>query len=199
MNAMWDQPARDLMRRRELPHIDISDALNGEPMDVTQPFVERTFDIVRVVRSRLVGPFVRDSANIEIRSAPIMSTVDGSLIRELTAYVLADRLPDEQASEQTRVIVRYPGTSWQMFKHEHERSWWLAWFVRRRPVRMAVVVRTVTMTVDMRRWRVFPEARVPWPQELGNVRHHAAWDQRTRITDSTQTTTEVEHDQQRPA
>lgn len=156
-----------------------------DPVSPTFPRPRTEWDVVQYGQHRMIlGRFARDSARFE--STPgigPMAIADRDIIRKLTVYVLADKLPPEQIVETTRVVVRVPASWWDEFKNTYRNRWWLRALVRRRPVALVDIVRVVTVTVDLRRWRAFPEADVPFPREFGPVRFQSSWETHTRITD----------------
>jgi hypothetical protein len=91
--------------------------------------------------------------------------VDG-LVYGLSAYVLAHQLgPDRIEREESTTFIR-PATWWQAWKEEHPRVW-RGWLARRWPVRTLTATRTLTLTVDLRRYRTFPLATINYPAALG--------------------------------
>ena len=111
-----------------------------------------------------LGSFTRDSMELQQREAHYQA--DRMLCR-LTADVLTEKLPPETINESRIAVWNFPRSSWQHFKLEHSESWWLGWLVRRRPVQYAVHDKQVTLTVDLERYRTFPQANIAYPPELG--------------------------------
>lgn len=173
----------DLTGRITPPPADLGD-WRDPIVAVEAPMHRSVWDLVRVGGAQRVGRFVRDTARFSTDPAfdPFALT-DKDLVRRLTVDVLADKLPPEEISNAVSVAFKHPASAWQMFKREHERSLWLGWLVRRRPVVESTVVRIVTVTVDLRRFRTFPEADVPAPREFGHAHLQAVWTARSRITD----------------
>lgn len=89
------------------------------------------------------------------------------MVYKLEAEVLAEKLPPETINESRIAVWDFPRSSWQHFKLEHSESWWLGWLVRRRPVQCQVHDKQVTLTVNLERYRTFPQANVNYPPELG--------------------------------
>jgi hypothetical protein len=90
-----------------------------------------------------------------------------SIVTRLTADVLAEKLPPEKIERSKTVALDFPASSWQHFKQEHSESWWLRWLVRRWPVRIQQLEQTVTLTVDLERYRTFPQCNYVFPKDLG--------------------------------
>ena len=107
-----------------------------------------------------LGSFTRDSMEFQQREADRM-------VYKLSADVLAEKLPPETINESRIAVWNFPRSSWQHFKLEHSESWWLGWLVRRRPVQYAVHDKQVTLTVNLERYRTFPQANIAYPPELG--------------------------------
>lgn len=89
------------------------------------------------------------------------------LVHQLTARVLADQLPPEQATTTKVFTFEIPATWWQAFKADHADSWWLAWLVSRRPVRTRVYRREGRLDIELRRYWSWPKAKV-LPSEWGS-------------------------------
>lgn len=183
-NALGDM-AKVYVAQQQGEDIDIAALLaqGFTPQDTT---VRRDLrlDVLPVRRSAGLGSFVDASARYETRGGfDPMSIVDRRLYRQLAADVLAHRLPPEQVVDTTRVVFKSPASWWQMFKRDHTRSWWLAWLVRRRPVVDTTTLRVITTTVDVQRFRTFPEADLPYPPHLGRPYHWGSAVSHTRITD----------------
>lgn len=131
---------------------------------VPDPRVRRQMTVKPVAMNGVVGvgSFMRDSVSTEVvREA-------GRLWVRLQADVLTDHLPPEQVTESTSVTFQAPASWWQHFKAQHGSARWLSWLVRRRPVRYETEQKTVTVVVDLNRFRVFPQADVPYPAEFGD-------------------------------
>ena len=88
------------------------------------------------------------------------------MVFALRAKVLADQLPPEKITRRRDVSWEVPASPWQHFKQHHANSWWLRWLVTRRPARLDTHRKMVEFTVDLRRYRTYPEARVS-PAWLG--------------------------------
>lgn len=88
----------------------------------------------------------------------VVDHLSGDLTARLEAYVLAEKLPPVELTGREFLTFMSPASPFQHWKRKHEAAWWLAWFVRRWPVREDATTRTVTMTVDLTRYRSYPEA-----------------------------------------
>lgn len=75
----------------------------------------------------------------------------------VTATARASILTDKFADERHQVTVWAPRTTWQMFKAQHAKSWWMRWFVRRHPVQN--YPRFAEVRIQRMHW--YPEARLP--------------------------------------
>lgn len=123
-------------------------------------------DMVVISRKTLemlpVGATVRES--IEMRQW-VETNEDGGdiLVRKIAAYVLAEKVADEVYSGSATSL--WPATTWQMFKHTHRNSWWLGWFVDRRPVKMHKD--THTMHVGVTRYETYPKSDLVTSSTLG--------------------------------
>jgi hypothetical protein len=139
------------------------------------PLDRVVLDRLKVSVCQHISPSIAET--VEIRTWTERLTED--LVYELRAHVLAQRLPTEQVTESTTiegsetVTWTIPATWWDHWKADHAESWWAGWFVRLRPPRTAEHSKTmgysrdVTLTVDLRRYRTFPEADYVPPAALG--------------------------------
>ncbi len=119
--------------------------------------LDRVRVAVRNVLNLQVGPTVSMSADVEWHAE--------QMALEVAAKVLAESLPPEQVVTSKTFKCVHPDGWWQMWLYEH-RSWpvvrsWL----RRRPVRMHTETRTAEVTTDLHRYRAYPQANVPLPEE----------------------------------
>lgn len=88
--------------------------------------------------------------------------MSGQLMYRMEAMILSDTLARDTYTGTS--VSRWPATTWQMFKHTNEGTWWLGWLVRRRPVRMANDTHTVEVNVE--RCVLYPEANMV-PESFG--------------------------------
>lgn len=79
----------------------------------------------------------------------------------LTAQVLGQRVDRQTANGTATAYFEYPATWWQHWKRDHQRAWYARWLVRRWPVRFAQTQRLATVSVDIERYRTFPDIEVP--------------------------------------
>lgn len=77
--------------------------------------------------------------------------------------VLTDNLPPEKVTESTTVRVEEPASTWQMWKRNNQgrwyTKWWLAKWLEKWPVIMTGHDKRVTMSVNLERFRAYPEAQ----------------------------------------
>lgn len=110
----------------------------------------RVFDKVRV------GYTFRESLefNSELRVDP--ETFQKELYHSVEGFVLEEKLAKEVYRDTA--YNQIPTSSWQMFKDEHQDSWWLGWLVRRRPVLCREQRFDLEVRIDRR--NRYPEANV---------------------------------------
>jgi hypothetical protein len=89
------------------------------------------------------------------------------VVYTLTTHLLAERLPPVEETASTCVRVPVPATWWDHWKAAHADAWYARWLVRCRPPRYVEETRKVTLTVELRRYRCFPESRYVLPDALG--------------------------------
>lgn len=65
------------------------------------------------------------------------------MVLDLRAKVLKYDLPGHEVTRQHTVSFDVPNSPWQHWKRKHEGTWWLRWFVQRRPVRTERLSKTV--------------------------------------------------------
>lgn len=118
---------------------------------------------LRLGLQQRVGAHVLESARPEF----IIDRLSGDMICRLRADVLAEKLPPVQVSGQESVTFESPATPFQHWKQKHAEAWWLVWFVRRWPVREDVTTKTVRMTVDLTKYRSYPQANYILPDDFG--------------------------------
>lgn len=77
--------------------------------------------------------------------------------------ILTDNLPPEVVTETTTVRVEEPASTWQMWKRNNQgrwyTKWWLVKWLAKWPVIMKGHDKRITMSVDLERFRTYPEAR----------------------------------------
>ena len=81
---------------------------------------------------------------------------EGMIIRA-RGLVLGEKLPSHTETATGYATFESPATWWQHFKRQHGHRWWLRLFVRR-PVRMAVERRSVTLTATWKHMAAYPWA-----------------------------------------
>ena len=86
---------------------------------------------------------------------------------ELKGKLLSDRLPPERVVESTTVRWREPESWWH---HLRATVRWVGWLTAWRPLRYTTHTQTMTLVVDLRRFRNYPEATYPIPPGLGHMR-----------------------------
>lgn len=110
-----------------------------------------------------LGMFTRSSMKLEQRE----DIFRDRLIYRLTADVLAEKLPPERIERTSEFFWEFPASPFQHWKQKHDRSWWLRWFVARRPVRRVRHAKVATLEVNLERYRTFPQCNYVFPKDLG--------------------------------
>lgn len=81
------------------------------------------------------------------------------MVYELATYVRSHSLPPEIVEETDFLSCDHPATWWQQWKHDvAAQHWALRWIARWRPVRLTRTVHKLTITLDLRRFRLYPDA-----------------------------------------
>jgi hypothetical protein len=119
--------------------------------------VDHTLERLKVGMAGRIHPSILSTAEVEYTTK--------NLLLQIHAYILADRLPPESVTERARVSFAHPLSPFQHWKHKHQYSWWLRWFVRRWPVTLAHEIRVVELEVILERYRTYPAANFDAPPE----------------------------------
>lgn len=97
------------------------------------------------------------------------------LVYGLTAYVLAERLPNVTESETKTFTIETPDTWFQHLKQSlYFRFPRLGWLQRRWPARLTTVSRKCTFTVNLERYRTYPKADIVLPPDRFGQPVHVA-------------------------
>lgn len=129
-----------------------------------KPMVESfTLERLRVGLEQHVGAHALESMRLEV----VEDLLRNSFIYRLKTDILAEKLPPEKVERSKTFTLDFPASSWQHFKQEHSESWWLRWLVQRRPIRYQALEQTATLTVDLERYRTFPQCNYVFPKNLG--------------------------------
>lgn len=83
--------------------------------------------------------------------------------------LLADRLPPADVDRTVPAFFSFPASPFQHWKSKHAGTRWLGWFVRRWPVRTEEHRQDVRLIVHLERYRTYPEADIPVPDDFGRV------------------------------
>lgn len=152
-----------------------SDAAHPEPA-VLERDATMTLEMLRVGHTLELPPHLFASGDIDVPAGvrdlqvTVLRQTHREALYRLCGYVLAEQLPPVSVTEQVQVGFPMPVSWWDMFKAAHAGRWWARWWVRRHPARTRRVTRVAGVTVDLTRYRTFPEATVPLPADLGSAR-----------------------------
>lgn len=135
---------------------------------MSSPEANYTPEAVTLAFKRYAAQVAVDEAfldSVDVRIA--QDHVLGQLVYQLRAKVLADDLPPETFTAQTRVTYEVPTSTWQMWKKRHAHRWYARRLVTRWPVRYEPDPdergTTAICTASLERWRAYPRARVTLP------------------------------------
>lgn len=126
-----------------------------------------------------LGTFANDLMAVHLKRE-----AEGMRVK-LTTHVLADKLPPVCVSRTVPVSFMFPRSPFQHWKQKHADAWWLHWFVRRWPIGMEQHNQQVSLTVDLQRFRTYPEANVPISPDndrFGQARFGYSLDERIERT-----------------
>lgn len=113
-------------------------------------------DSQRVAISQTIsGEFMRANLRLTEERDAILNR----MIYEISTKVRSHNLPPEQVEETRTLACDHPADWWQQWKHDvAAKHWALRWIVRRRPVQFTRTWHKLTVTMDLRRFRVYPDA-----------------------------------------
>lgn len=156
----------------------IHDPMRIEPASV--PVTQVTMDaLTSSIRYAVAGSeLARNNVHLRHWWDPIAQT----MVLELQAGLLAERLPPERIEAGEIFIFPVPASPWQQFKALHGTAWWLRWLVRRRPPRIIEHTFRGELTVDLRRWHAYPKATMPDQAGFGTPVRVSEWDRRATWT-----------------
>lgn len=106
-------------------------------------------------QQQITGEFMREHFRLNVEDDPFT----GGIIRRFTTYVRTHNLPSEHVEEVVQLGSHVPTSWWQHWKQDvaAKRSM-LRWIVRRWPVKTRTQCHIATVTLDLRRFRVYPDA-----------------------------------------
>lgn len=122
-------------------------------------------EIRKLAMKQAITGHMLDTLTVEVRQDPGLFLVDQFLL-EFRAQILAHRLPPEKITETAESELEFPATPWQMWKQDHAGSRWWGWIARRWPVGMKKARVRHVLTVDLQRFRNYPDAPAV-PSEYG--------------------------------
>jgi hypothetical protein len=132
--------------------------------DTTTPSYEAlTLQRLRIGLEQRVGAHMIESLELH----QVEDVFTRSIVTRLTADVLAEKLPPERVERSSEFTWEFPASPFQHWKQKHQGAWWLRWFVARRPVRRTRHKKVATLTVDLERYRTFPQCNYVFPKDLG--------------------------------
>lgn len=109
-----------------------------------------------------------------------------ALCYRLTAEIFADKLPPEKITRTTNMSVEVPATWWQHWKEDHKDKWYGRWIYERYGVDTRTIVEEYELTVDLKRWQTYPEAKIPVDYGYGRAYNNyqiAVFDKGVRLDD----------------
>lgn len=114
-----------------------------------------TLEWLKLGVQRTVSAEFAESVNAKV----FHEVIWGDLVHQLTARVLADQLPPETVTDEHTFFFYIPASPWQQFKDVHADAWWLRWLLKHRPPVMVTHTRYGKLTVDLKRYQVYPQAK----------------------------------------
>jgi len=115
-----------------------------------------TLEWIKLAATNAVSPEFAETVRADI----YRDEVWGRLTHQLTAQVLAERLPSGHVEETKTFTIDVPASPWQQFKQDHETAWWLRWLTKWRPPLLRTHRQSCHMSVDITRYWSYPEARI---------------------------------------
>lgn len=110
-------------------------------------------------RRYITGEFMRNHLRLSQERGDILSSVFDQMVYELSTMVRVHNLPPEEVVESHTLACDRPSSWWQQWKQDvAAKHRLLAWMVRRWPVRIVRTMHKLTLTLDLRRFRTYPDA-----------------------------------------
>lgn len=111
-----------------------------------------------LISDKQIFEIIRNYKAVKVGQNEILSAqydIDYNSVRIIAEQLI---LALRQGSTEMTVYDSYdvPKSTWQMFKFRHYNSWWLRWFVNRRPVRYDTHI--ISIPVEVTRYTTFPDA-----------------------------------------
>lgn len=137
-----------------------------QPSNFHPPFP--LYDAITLDRQRY---FVQQSVNLGAFSSSTMEREQfeedlwNRMTYRLSADILAERLPNVTESETQTFSIETPATWFQHLKQTCYRWRRLDWLARRWPARLETVEKECTLTVNLERYRTYPEADIVLPPD----------------------------------
>jgi hypothetical protein len=116
-------------------------------------------------RRRFSGEFMQLSSEEEI--SRVIGQASDDMIYEISTQVLTENLPPEEIVQTGSVSIEVPANWWQLLKHRIGWKWVLRWW----PTKRVTLRVPCTLKVDLRRFRVYPDA-INMPGLGAPVAHH---------------------------
>lgn len=138
----------------EPPRKTMADVLRETGLHTEQ----RTLEAMRVGTTFAIETKLMDELSPGDRQAAMDFELNRQRVK-MEAYVLSDRLSDEEYFDTKRYST--PKTWWDMFKDTYALTWWLAWFVSRRPAQFNH--HNFSVGVRVERFAQYPEANISLP------------------------------------
>lgn len=102
-------------------------------------------------------------AEFSVRRDDRVSFMMDQIMIGMKTKILTDNLPPESVEHSVDVVFHEPASTWQMWKRNNHGRWytkgWLPWLLARRPVRTQVIKRRADCTIDLARFRSYPQAQ----------------------------------------
>lgn len=111
---------------------------------------------IRVASQRAIsGEFMQRHLNFETFIEEEMQYV----VAQLETYVRRQVLPPEEISHVGTLVLDEPASWWHAWKIQVGiNHWWSRWLVNWKPPKLKTKVHKLTVTVDLRAHRMFPDA-----------------------------------------
>lgn len=133
------------------------------------------------IQHRISGQLL-DDLRLDARQDALNYTAE-QMVLALATRVQTHNLPPDQITETRSHTTTQPATWWQHWKQDHAPQWWL----RRWPVRETATEHTLVVTVNLRRFHVYPDApAIPHDGYTIAIPNHELWTTVAWITEDDQ-------------
>lgn len=126
-------------------------------MNTTRDYTQTPINLRKIGLARRISG--EALARLQFGVEPGIDFYADEMLLELSTQVWTETLPPEHFGASRTFTITAPSSWWQHFKETYAGTWWLGWLARYHPPVMSTARHAVvTLSVDLRRFRVYPAA-----------------------------------------